>query len=50
MTGAPKPTPTQLKEKREEYPYRKRSYTNTSLSALRAHTRETRKEYGELRV
>jgi hypothetical protein len=32
MTGAPKPTPTQLKEK-EEFPYRKRSCTNMSLSA-----------------
>ena len=48
MTGAPKPTPTQSKEKRE-FPYRKRSCTNTSLSALRAHTRETQEEYNELK-
>jgi hypothetical protein len=49
MTGAPKPTPTQPKEKKE-FLYRKCSCTNTSLLALRAHTRETRKEYSELKV
>jgi len=49
MTGAPKPTPTQPKEKRE-FLYRKRSCTNKSLSALRAHTRDTRKDYSELKV
>jgi hypothetical protein len=49
MTGAPKPTPTQPKEKKE-YPYRKQSCPNTSLSAIRAHTRETRKEYSELKI
>jgi hypothetical protein len=49
MNGAPEPTPTQPKEK-GEFPYRKRSYTNTSLSALQAHTRETPKEYSELKV
>jgi hypothetical protein len=49
MTGAPKLTPTQPKEKKE-FPYRKRSCTNMSLSALRAHTRETIREYSELKV
>jgi hypothetical protein len=49
MTGAPKPTPTQPEEKKE-YPYRKHSCANTPLSALRAHTRETIKEYSEIKV
>jgi hypothetical protein len=49
MTGAPNPTPSQPKEKKE-FPYRKRSCANTSLSALLARTRDARKEYSELKV
>jgi hypothetical protein len=35
MTGAPKPTPTQPKKKKE-FPYRKRSCANSALSAQQA--------------